>query len=67
MLIFQEAQEKTDEITNKFLDKEKDPLRYNPIDPRKVTGKKEKHQDKHSGCHQQHSPVVSRTMQTRVS
>ena len=46
------------------LDKEKDPLRYNPIDPRKVTGKKEKHQDKHSGCHQQHSPVVSRTIQT---
>ena len=53
-----------DEITNKFLDKEKDPLRYNPIDPRKVTGKKEKHRDKHSGCHQQHSPVVSRTIQT---
>ena len=25
-----EAQEKTDEITAKFLDKEKDPLRYNP-------------------------------------
>jgi len=32
-----EAQEKTDEITNKFLDKEKDPLHYNPsklMDPR---------------------------------
>ncbi len=27
---FQEAQEKTDEITNKFLDKGKDPLSYNP-------------------------------------
>ena len=27
---YQEAQEKTDEITAKFLDKEKDPLRYNP-------------------------------------
>lgn len=25
-----EAQEKTDEITNKFLDKGKDPLSYNP-------------------------------------
>ena len=30
LLLLQEAQEKTDEITAKFLDKEKDPLRYNP-------------------------------------
>ena len=29
-LFIQEAQEKTDEITAKFLDKEKDPLKYQP-------------------------------------
>ncbi len=29
-IFFQEAQEKTDEITAKFLDKEKDPLKYQP-------------------------------------
>ena len=38
-----EAQEKTDEITAKFLDKEKDPLRYNPelklLDPRRGSRK----------------------------
>jgi hypothetical protein len=30
LYLFQEAQEKTDEITAKFLDKEKDPLKYQP-------------------------------------
>ena len=29
-MFIQEAQEKTDEITAKFLDKEKDPLKYQP-------------------------------------
>ena len=33
-----EAQEKTDDITNKFLDKEKDPLSYKPH-VREKTGK----------------------------
>ena len=42
-VLFQEAQEKTDEVTAKFLDKEKDPLKYNPqkvVDPRRFQNKK---------------------------
>ena len=63
---YQEAQEKTDEITAKFLDKEKDPLRYNPqqkvADPRKSSSKKEKH--KQPSTKIQSAGQVSRTIQT---
>ena len=66
MNLFKEAQEKTDEVTAKFIDKEKDPLKYNPqtiVDPRKPQSKK--HRSKvvtTSGGHPQH--VVSRKIQT---
>ena len=46
--MFKEAQEKTDEVTAKFLDKEKDPLKYNPqniVDPRNP---RKVHSKKHS-------------------
>jgi len=70
-----EAQEKTDEVTAKFLDKEKNPLKYNPVNPQQMV-------DPRKGQVQPHSPskkhkskviitsggrppnVVSRTIQT---
>merc|ERR1719499_1708671 len=45
-----EAQEKTDEITAKFLDKEKNPIKYNSItisDHLEPRTKSKKHRDKH--------------------
>jgi hypothetical protein len=64
--VFKEAQEKTDEVTAKFLDKEKDPLKYNPqniVDPRKVHSKK--HRSKVVITSGGRPPnVVSRTIQT---
>ena len=63
-----EAQEKTDEITAKFLDKEKDPLRYNPelklLDPRRGS-RKEKTRGGGIKQQQQISPsLVTQTSQT---
>ena len=63
-----EAQEKTDEITAKFLDKEKDPLRYNPelklLDPRRGS-RKEKSRGGGIKQQQQISPgLVTQTIQT---
>ena len=64
--MFKEAQEKTDEVTAKFLDKEKDPLKYNPqiiVDPRKAHSKK--HISKVVTTSGGRPPnVVSRTIQT---
>ena len=74
-IFLQEAQEKTDEVTAKFLDKEKNPLKYNPVNPQQMV-------DPRKGQVQPHSPskkhkskviitsggrppnVVSRTIQT---
>ena len=65
-VLFQEAQEKTDEVTAKFLDKEKDPLKYNPqkvVDPRKFQNKK--HRSKLVTTSGARPPnFVSRTIQT---
>ena len=64
--MFKEAQEKTDEVTAKFLDKEKDPFKYNPqkiVDPRKAHSKK--HRSKVVTTSGGRPPnVVSRTIQT---
>ena len=58
-----EAQEKTDEITAKFLDKEKDLIRYNPEPKVTDSRKKEKKERKH---HSASAGVVSRTIQTEI-
>ena len=65
-MLLKEAQEKTDEVTAKFLDKEKNPLKYSPqpiIDPRQAQPKK--HRSKVITTSGKRPPnLVSRTIQT---